>query len=346
MTVSSTINRWSYTGNGISTEFAYTNRLFASSDIKVYVSGVLKTAGTHYAVTKIGSPTGGNIVFTTPPPNGAPVMLVRSVPASQGLDMAPLGSFPAEENEKALDRLTVLAQQLEDKAARTLHQPDSDTTSIATLPERPARAGRLLGFDDNGDPVTSTVGLPAALAGEAASVPRVNAEGTAYELRSPSQVRADLNLVIGTDTQAWSANLDGLAALNGTGLMRRTGPGAFAAGPLELSVDSEVTGNLPVARLNGGTGASAVTFWRGDGVWSTIPGGGDVVGPLTTTVNRVPQWTAGTRVLSDGLAVGTAATNLVQLDAQARLPAVDGSQLTHVRRQSGGGTYSQFLFNR
>src|SRR4029077_20901276 len=42
---------------------------------------------------------------------------------------------------------------------------------------------------------------------------------------------------------------------------------------------TDVSASSPMSRLNGGTNASAATFWRGDGQWVSPTGAGDVSGP-------------------------------------------------------------------
>lgn len=156
MTVSSTTNRWTYTGNGVTTAFAYTNRIFDNTDLKVYVDGALKTLTTHYTVSGVDNPAGGNVTFGTAPANGASVVIVRDVPATQPVDYVANDPFPAETHEEALDRATVLIQQLESDVARTLRQSDADTSTLGALPDGTTRAGKYLGFDASGNPTTNT----------------------------------------------------------------------------------------------------------------------------------------------------------------------------------------------
>lgn len=155
MTISTTTSRASYNGNGVTTVFAVPFRFFANSDLVVQLvtistgASTTLTLTTHYTVTGADDEDGGSLTMVTAPAVGQRLVIRRVIPATQEVDYIAGDPFPAETHERALDRLTMLAQQAEEVDSRSLTFPSGDTTS-GELPAVTARASRLLGFDAEG----------------------------------------------------------------------------------------------------------------------------------------------------------------------------------------------------
>lgn len=178
MTVSSGTSRVSYSGNGSTTVFAYTFKIFANSDLEVYLkddtTGVatLQTLTTDYTVSNAGNDSGGNVTFVVAPASGKTVIIRREIPYTQETNYVENDPFPAQAHEDALDKLTMLTQQNDRGVDRSIRKPVADAASISMeLPKAADRADKLLGFDTNGAPSTVVVTADAqTIAGIAADI--------------------------------------------------------------------------------------------------------------------------------------------------------------------------------
>lgn len=139
MSVSTTTNRISYTGNGATLAFAVPYQYYDQTHLKVYVNAVLQTLTTHYTV----SPTtntphgtvGGTVTFLIAPANGLNVLIIRQVPNTQTATLQDLSLFPATTVEQMSDLLTFANQQQDETAGRAITIPITSTLSSVSIPD-------------------------------------------------------------------------------------------------------------------------------------------------------------------------------------------------------------------
>ncbi|HGX8789490.1 TPA: hypothetical protein ACJINY_001967 [Escherichia coli] len=130
MTVSTVVDHNDYTGNGVTTSFPYTFRIFKKTDLTVSVIDLSENItvlvlDTDYTVTNAGGYNGGNVVLTAPLTNGWQISIARELEPTQETDLRNQGKFFAEVHEDAFDKLTMLIQQVGSMFRLSLRKPSS-----------------------------------------------------------------------------------------------------------------------------------------------------------------------------------------------------------------------------
>ncbi|EQC4552706.1 hypothetical protein ACY5GL_003095 [Cronobacter malonaticus] len=130
MTVSTEVDHNDYTGNGATTNFDYTFRVFKKTDLVVSVLDLDNNLtelilDTDYTVTGAGGYNGGKVILSAPLANGWKISISRDVPLTQETDLRNQGSFFPEVHEDAFDKLTMLIQQVWSRFTLALRKPSS-----------------------------------------------------------------------------------------------------------------------------------------------------------------------------------------------------------------------------
>lgn len=142
MTISTPYSPVQYTGNGVTTTFAFPYKFFLSTDLIVYLGTTVQSTG--YTVTG-GNGDVGSITFSVAPTNGTLVTIELSLPYTQLDDYVENQAFPAETLEQGFDRAAIRDQQLKALVDKSLKfSPTASGALVGLLPQ--PEIGKLLSW--------------------------------------------------------------------------------------------------------------------------------------------------------------------------------------------------------
>lgn len=165
--IATQVNQLAYTGDGVSTDFAFPAVVLSELDVvviqRVTATGVDTTLvldddyliiGAQDAVGRFTN--GVTVRALTAPPATVQWIIYQNPAVTQEVDLTDNGLLPVEAQvELPLDRLTVICQRLQTLIGRSLRQPDGDPSAITTLPPVGSRGSMFLGFDASGNPIAA-----------------------------------------------------------------------------------------------------------------------------------------------------------------------------------------------
>jgi hypothetical protein len=159
MTISTTTIINSYSGDGSTTAFTYTFKITDQDDIEVLIRSndgteTTKTITTHYTVSGVGNAGGGTVTFTSGniPTSTQTVVLRRSTPQTQTMDLIDNDPMSADTIETAHDKAIAISQELQEQVNRSIKFSRTNTfTSSEFIVDAATRANKILAFDSSGE---------------------------------------------------------------------------------------------------------------------------------------------------------------------------------------------------
>ncbi len=207
MTVADNTSRNQYSATSGQTVFAYTFEIVDKDDIVVLKNGTTLSEGTDYAVSGVGTDSGGNVTLTAGASASDVLTLYRDMPYSRTQNYTNSGDFLASDVNSDFDNLWLAGEQTNRSFEQSVRKPITDSDSISMeLPEAADRANKVLGFDENGAPsttlVTSDAQTIASVAADIATLADIEDGTVATDaITNVNAIRTDVTTVSGVSSE-------------------------------------------------------------------------------------------------------------------------------------------------
>jgi plastocyanin len=305
MTISSSVNKFRYEGNGVTDTFAFTGRIFAASDLIVEIilradDSLVETLEltTDYTVTINGAESASVVVGSGKIPSSLQdIQVRRSLTQTQTLDLPTGTRFPAVSVENALDKITAITQDIQEQLDRKVGVPVtdsdappdviqllSDATEGAETAQTAAEAAQTAAED--AQTAAESAGAEAEAAAASLSIYKFAFDssttmadpGTA-DVRFNNATLASVTQIAVDDVSAATGNPDVSAYIASWG-----GASAAVKGILTITEDAGTFATFNVTGVTDNSGWSQLavtyvdsngTFTNGDDIYLQFARGGD-----------------------------------------------------------------------
>lgn len=256
-----------FTGDNVATTFPFAFKVFLPTDVimvETNLSGVDRNLvyNTDYSVTlnvDQNAAPGGSIFYkvagvTTPLPTGYVLNGTSALSNLQPVNITNGGGFFPKVINDALDRLTILVQQIARIATSALQYPLSDGGLVsAVLPGKALRATKVFAFDAGGAPTVSNLTL-AQLEAQPAGAAASAAAAAASALAAANSA----NLTAAYAGWRYVYSNTTTAADPGSGILRYNNTTLASATALYISETSNLAQTIAAIIADWGASTSAV----------------------------------------------------------------------------------------
>jgi hypothetical protein len=269
MSFSITTARKDYTGDGVTTVYAYDFPIQQTSHLRVTKATTASppvettlTEGVDYSVSGAGSATGGNVTLTAAITNGHHLTFRRILTLNQQTDIRNQGAFFPEIHEDAFDQFVMMIMQLQEQINRALTFQPTSTKSGYTMAD--PVANKALRWNSTGTAIE--LYDPTAAGGIAYTAPSNPMYSTDADVQTildhlhpkiHGSTGSPTNVVAGTAIAADAAVLEQTWFVQGSG------------GPVTVSANPQIVAGTKVGqklRLYGCSDANTLKYANGTGL--------------------------------------------------------------------------------